>query len=99
MLIKTNYSGPYSIVDIIRGCTCPLYLDEINMDNPPEQPPHIHLTCCDPDNPRRFFWLNHWDEETLLSLTKSYCGMKTEPDYDQIFILENDRPVQLSMFD
>jgi len=99
MLIKTNYSGPYRIVSIIRGCTCPLYSDTLKTNSPPDQPPHIHLTVSDPHNSRRLFWLNHWNEETLLSLGKSYCGMKTEPDYDQIFILENDKPIQLSMFD
>ena len=98
MLIKTNYSGPYRIVSIIRGCTCPTYLDQINMKNPPNQLPHIHLTLSDPNNPRRLFWLNCWNEDTLLSLNKSYCGGKTELDYDKITILENDKPIQLSLF-
>ncbi len=98
MLIKTNYSGPYRIVSIIRGCTCPLYMDDINREGAPEQPPHIHLTCCAPDNPRDRYWLNWYDEETLLSLTQSYCGHKTELDYDIIIILDNDRPVQGSLF-
>jgi len=98
MLIKTNYSGPYRIVSITRGCTCPLYLDEINMKDPPDQPPHIHLTCCDPDTPRKLYWLNWYDEETLLSLTQSYCGQKTELDYDVIIVLDNDKPVQRTLF-
>ena len=97
MLIKTNYSGPYRIVDIIRGCTCPLYLDEINMKDPPNQPEHIHIVCSHPDKPRDLYWLNHWNEKTLLSLDKSYCGHKTELDYDRIIILENDRPIQISL--
>lgn len=97
MLIKTNYSGPYRIIDIERGCTCPDYLDEIEMDDPPPQPPHIHLTLSKPDGSGRF-WLNGWDEETLTSLDKTYCGQKTEPDFDRIIIMENDKPIQLTLF-
>lgn len=55
MLIKTNYSGPYRIVDIERGCTCPFYLDELNMEDPPAQPPHLHLTLSRPDGAGRYY--------------------------------------------
>ena len=98
MLIKTNYSErQYRIVLIERGCTCPLYLDEIDMDDPPPQPPHIHLTLTRPDGTGKF-WMGHYVEETLLSLQKTYCGMKPAPDYDRIIILEQDRPVQATLF-
>lgn len=97
MLIKTDYSGPYRIVEIERGCTCPLYLNEIDMDNPPDQPPHIHLTLSRPDGSGRF-WLGHYVEETLQSLYKTYCGGKTMLDFDKITVLEPDHPVQMSLF-
>lgn len=97
MLIKTNYSGPYRVLAITRGCTCPSYLDKINKDNPPDQPPHLHLTVTRPDGSGRF-WLNDFVEETLLSLQKTYCGGKSEPDIDRIIILESDAPVQGTLF-
>lgn len=97
MLIKTNYSGPYRIKHVARDCVCPKYLDEINMDNPPPQRPHIHLECSRQDGTGKF-WLNGWDEETLQSLDKSHCGHKTELGFDTITVLESDQPIQLSLF-
>jgi hypothetical protein len=83
MLIKTNYSGPYRIQSVLRGCASPTHLNCI--------------ICTNPDGKGKY-WLHNWDEETLLSLVKTYCGHKTEPDYDRIIILENDRPVQGTLF-
>ena len=97
MLIKTNYSGPYRIKEIERGCRCPLYIDTLDMDNPPPQPEHIHLTLTNPDGTGRFY-LNHYIEETLTSLDKSYCGQKKEPDYDHIIVIPNEDPLQLTLF-
>ncbi len=97
MLIKTNYSGPYRIAEIKRGCTCPLYLDELNSDDPPPQPEHIHLVLTKPGASGKFY-IGHFFEESLRSLQKTYCGFKTEPDFDRIIILENDRPVQMALF-
>jgi len=97
MVIKTNYSGPYRIAEIIRGCTCPSSLDEVNMVNPPAQPAHLHLVLTKPDGSGKF-WLGHFVEETLLSLQKTYCGHKSEPDYDRIIVLEPDAPVQMTLF-
>jgi hypothetical protein len=69
MYVRTNYNtGPYEIVHITRNCTCPEYLDSINMLDPPASRPHIHLTCCAPGNPRNMYWLNGYDEETLRSI-------------------------------
>jgi hypothetical protein len=96
MLIRTNYSGPYRIESVDRNCVCPSYLDKINMPNPPTRRPHIHLTCTKPDGTDKY-WLNGWDEETLLSLEKSYCGHKTELDYDCIIIVDQDEPVQTTL--
>jgi len=96
MLIKTNYSGPYRIKSIKRGCICQLYSDRMKgIDQ--EQPPHIHLTLTRPDGTARF-WMGHFDEETLLSLNKTICGHKTKLGYDRIIIMDQDRPIQQSLF-
>jgi hypothetical protein len=96
MLIKTNYSGPYRIKSVLRDCTCPSYLDEIN-GRPTARRPHIHLACTKPDGTGAFY-INGWDEQTLLSLQKSYCGGKKEIGYDQIIVLQQDRPIQGTLF-
>lgn len=95
MLIKTNYSGPYRIKEVERACTCPSYLDEISMDDPPERPPHVHLVVTKPDG-KGVFWLNGFVEETLLSVDKTYCGEKKQLGHDRIIILLQDKPVQLT---
>lgn len=96
MLIKTNYSGPYRIKSIKRGCRCKLYSDTMKgIDR--EQPPHIHLTLTRPDGTGRF-WMGHFYEGTLLSLNKTICGCKKELDYDRIIIMDQDRPIQQSLF-
>jgi hypothetical protein len=96
MLIETNYSGPYRIKSVTRGCTCPNYVDTINLENPPPQSPHIHIVCSNPDKTGEFY-LNGYDEETLQSLDKSYCESdKLEHDY--ITILEQDKPIQKTFF-
>lgn len=92
MLIKTNYSGPYRIVSISRDCTC----SGRHQDRTPA-PPHIHLTLSRPDGTGTFY-LNRFDEETLLSLDKTYCGNKEELDCDRIIVMEQDRPIQASLF-
>lgn len=78
MLIETNYSGPYRIKSISGGCRCGQY-----------ERKHIHLVCTRPDGTGKF-WLNGWDEETLRSLDKTYCGYKKEPDFDTITVLSED---------
>ena len=97
MLIKTNYLGPYRIVEVMRNCTCPSYVDEINMVNPPEREAHMHLVLSGPDG-KGIFYLNGFNEQTLLSLNKTFCGHKKELDYDRIIILEQDRPIQGTLF-
>lgn len=57
----------------------------------------MHLICTKPDGSGKF-WLNDWDEETLLSLEKTYCGYKSNADYDRIFVVGMDRPVQMTLF-
>jgi len=96
MLIKTNYSGPYRILDIIdRQCTCSSYLDVLDYEDPPAQPPHMHLVLTNPDGTGRFY-LNDFNEETLMSLQPTICG--GEWGHDRIIILEQDRPIQMGMF-
>ena len=95
-IIKTNYStGPYTILQIERGCTCPKYLDEIEstFENPaPPSKPHIHLVVlgmCDHHKGRKY-WLNGYDDDTLKSVWND--------DY-LIPVTDIDRPpVQISMF-
>lgn len=45
-VVKTNYgTGPYKITKMHGPCTCPTYVDSINMENPPPTREHYHLTC------------------------------------------------------
>lgn len=72
MYVRTNYNtGPYEIMSILRDCTCPKYLDVINMADPPASAPHIHLVVRDPGDTRwkrRASYLNGYNEETLRSV-------------------------------
>jgi hypothetical protein len=97
MLIKTNYSGPYRIESITRGCECPSYLNTVGLDELPKRRPHIHLALTTQDGTGKY-WLNGWDEETLTSLEKSFCGGKPELGYDTITILPSDKYVQMELF-
>lgn len=97
MLIKTNYSGPYRIKKIIRGCTCQGYIETLSLRDPPLGRPHIDIVCTRPDR-TGVFYLNRWDEDTLRSLDKTYCGMKTKLDYDVIEVMDCDNPVQMTLF-
>lgn len=98
MLIRTNYSSePYRIKSIQRGCASPSYIDSINMRNLPPSRPHINIVCSRPDGKGEFY-LNRFDEETLLSMDKSYCGGKKELDHDWIMVLESDQVIQMTLF-
>ncbi len=99
MLIETNYSGPYRIKSVTRNCTCEDWYDTVILEKPPKPtPPHIHIVCSDPDGKGTPSYLNGYDEETLKSYDKSYCGEKEELGHDYITILEQDRPVQKTFF-
>lgn len=99
MIIKTNYgTGPYVIKQITRGCTCAHILSEINMANPACLPPHLHLTLTDLDGSGKFY-LNYYDEETLLCLGPP-CW---DGSIDEIIILPrnsfpNRLPIQTTLF-
>lgn len=44
--VLTSYgSGPYRINKVQGPCTCPEYLESINVKNPKPSEPHYHLTC------------------------------------------------------
>jgi hypothetical protein len=68
-IIKTNYeTGPYRVVGIMRGCTCPNYVAELNAgrNKLPPAPEHLHLTLVKPDEEGRgknHYWLNRYLEE------------------------------------
>lgn len=61
-------------------------------------PPYVHLVCVHPGNNHSEFYLNYWIEDELRSDNKTYCGHKKELDYDRITVLDNDRPIQMSLF-
>ena len=75
MLIDTSYgTGPYRIKKIIRGCTCPLYLDTLNRPkDAPAQPEHLHLFLTGIDGKGNFY-INHFVESTLERLQKNADG-------------------------
>lgn len=98
MLIRTNYSREtMRILSIDRDCTCPNYLLSLEYKPAPPRRRHLNIVCTKPDGTGRFY-LDGWDEQTLLSINKTYCGFKTEIDFDKIEIVESDRPVQSSLF-
>lgn len=73
-IVRTSYgTGPYRVVEIVRDCCCPAYLDTLNYRNPPASPPHFHLTLVKADCPigkepqtpggKGFYWLNGYAEK------------------------------------
>ena len=91
-IVKTNYStGPYRVVRIIRGCTCPSFLDKLNSKGPPQKSkPHIHLIVRGMvgHDKRSTFYLNGYDENTLKSVW----------DDDEIILCESDKLIQTTFF-
>lgn len=86
-IIKTSYgTGPYEIISIMRNCTCPDYFESLKSVEPPPTKKHIHLTVRDLSD-GKLGWLNQYDEETLKSIK---CN-------DQIILLPNKNPIQLTM--
>lgn len=90
MKFKTSYGDErwYWITDIERGCNCPLYVDEINMDNPPNQPDHVHITCTDKKS-KTPFYVNYYSEETLRHVA--------HPE-DFLILAEDQEPTQSTLF-
>jgi hypothetical protein len=73
----------------MRGCTCPEYLDELEMDDDaPRTPPHIHMTCIKPGGPKRNkFYLGGYDEETLESVHTKYTTPESAIPYDRLYVV------------
>lgn len=70
--IRTSYgTGPYRVIAIRRGCTCPRYDDWLLAcgDGATPSAPHLHLTCVGSATPVRkrygegeLRWLNGFSE-------------------------------------
>jgi hypothetical protein len=100
MFVRTSYdTGPYRIVSILRGCTCPEYLDTINMTDPPPSRPHIHMTVEKPgDTPRNSpYYLGGYDEETLESVWTKYTTPESCIPYDRLYVV-SPRKIFKQMF-
>jgi len=89
MLVRTSYgSGPYEILSITRGCTCPEYLDTLEMEDPPPAEPHIHLVCIKPgESKRNKFYLSGYDEETLESVWTKYTTPESCIPHDRLYVV------------
>jgi hypothetical protein len=71
-VVQTNYgTGPYRVIDIERDCTCPSYLDALDVggDEAPRSAPHMHITCVESSTPvrkrygeRELRWLSRFVE-------------------------------------
>lgn len=69
MIVRTSYgTGPYVVTNITHGCTCPSFLDSLDMSNPPASAPHLHITCRRVGEKRSDYFLNGYDEDTLMSV-------------------------------
>ena len=64
MIVRTSYgSGPYVITSVSGPCTCPAYLDVLNMRKAPPSRPHYHLVAKEVGKPRSSdYYLNGYDE-------------------------------------
>lgn len=55
LVVKTSYNtGPYIISQVSDVCTCPKYVDSLNLgDKAPLSKPHRHYVCKDVNSGRR----------------------------------------------
>lgn len=94
MLVRTSYeTGPFRIEKVTRGCTCPGYLDMINSHGQAKPTaPHVHLVLTHPTDAadRGFYWLNHYDEDSLRSVVNN--------TFLEIVDDETTRAIQLDLF-
>ena len=63
MIVKPGYGQIFFVVKKVFGpCTCPAYLDSINMPSPPKSRAHYHLHCKAIGEPKsEWFYLNGYD--------------------------------------
>ena len=65
MSVRTSYcTGPYIVTDVTEDCTCPSFLDSLDMgDEAPASRPHYHLTCRKQDERKGSkYFLNGYDD-------------------------------------
>jgi hypothetical protein len=100
MLVKTSYGEQiFRIKEVHRNCTCPRYVDTINMEDPPDRPPHVHLVCSDEEPKSRTpSFLGDYDEETLKDIDESCLGETDELKHEYLIILKQDKPIQKTLF-
>jgi hypothetical protein len=81
-IVKTSYgTGPYEIMNIMRGCKCDSFDDEKQDDRE-----HIHLRLrMVGDRDKGEYYLNRYDEETLQNLDR--------PE-DRIIPIKTSQPIQ-----
>ena len=68
-IVRTSYgTGPFEVLEVWTGCTCPKYLDQLNFPGrAPASAPHIHLVARDLRNGKKA-WLSGYEAETLRSV-------------------------------
>jgi len=93
-IIKTSYdTGPYEVLEILRGCTCADYIDTLNGHQIPREP-HMHFTCHGVKDGRKGYYLNGYietPEGRYICLNRPAPGK--EPD--EIFIIGHVEDQQL----
>lgn len=66
IIVRTSYgTGPYKILEVKHGCTCPSFIDAINLGSAATaSKPHCHCICRSLNEPdkRKHFYLNGYDE-------------------------------------
>ena len=77
-VVKPNYnSGPYLVLQVFRGCTCPSFDETIDKPTGKQRKrqPHMHLVCgVAPESPDHYsgrYYLSGYDEETLCRVADS----------------------------
>lgn len=90
-VVSTSYgTGPYLIVNVVRGCTCTEYVASLDymIGEGPLSAPHMHLTCEYLDGPSRGkkAWLSGYDDNLMSVWNK-----------DSLVLLKSFRSVQVSM--
>lgn len=91
-IIETSYgTGPYEVLKQKGPCTCPHPIDIINMDNPPNLPPHYHYTLKGEDG--KIYHVNYYDENNQCvahhAATRYPCEHK-----DSLIILHTKKQYQ-----
>lgn len=64
MVIRTSYgTGPYRIVDFTKDCTCPSFMDTVNLGkDAPLSRQHYHFLCRKVGEAKDFYHVHGYDE-------------------------------------